>query len=148
MKKTAALLLAVLLALAAGLALGESGGDALPAWPELESVKALSADDIEQIERIAYTEGGAERVVLTDRTAVSGVHALCCVLALGEETDIGVADDGLTLTFTTAEGSPALNFEGGYAVIGSKRYEVENLNLLKAYLKIVTEGESVNDERK
>lgn len=114
------------------------------AWPELESVKALSADDIEQIERITYTEGGAERVVLTDRTAVSGVHALCCVLALGEETDIGVADDGLTLTFVTAEGSPALRFEGNYAVIGSKRYEVENLNLLKTYLKTVTEGQPVS----
>ena len=37
-------------------------------WPELDAVKALSADSIEQIEWIAYTEGGAQRTVITDRT--------------------------------------------------------------------------------
>ena len=40
-------------------------------WPELDAVKVLSADSIEQIEWIAYTEGGAQRIVITDRTAVS-----------------------------------------------------------------------------
>ena len=114
------------------------------AWPELDAIKALSADSVEQIELITYTEGGAQRTVITDRTAVSGIHALCCVLALGDETDIGAADDGLTLTFVTAEGSAALRFEGGYAVIGRKRYETENLNLLETYLKTVTEGQTLS----
>ena len=58
-------------------------------WPELDAVKVLSADSIEQIEWIAYTEGGAQRTVITDRTAVSDVHARCCVLSLDDETDIG-----------------------------------------------------------
>lgn len=114
------------------------------AWPELDAVKALSADSVEQIEMITYTEGGAQRTVITDRTAVSDIHALCCVLALGDETNIGVADDGLTLTFVTAEGSAALRFEGGYAVIGRKRYETENLNLLETYLKTVAEGQTLS----
>ena len=90
-------------------------------WPELDAVKVLSADSIEQIEWIAYTEGGAQRTVITDRTAVSGVHARCCVLSLGDETDIGVADDGLTLTFVTA-------------------------NLLETYLKTVTEGQALSSD--
>lgn len=115
-------------------------------WPELDAVKALSADSIEQIEWIAYTEGGAQRTVITDRTAVSDVHARCCVLSLGDETDIGVADDGLTLTFVTAEGSTVLRFEGSYAVIGKKRYETENQNLLETYLKTVTEGQALSSD--
>ena len=115
-------------------------------WPELDAVKALSADSIEQIEWTAYTEGGEQRTVITDRTAVSGVHARCCVLSLGDETDIGVADDGLTLTFVTAEGSTALRFEGSYAVIGKKRYATENLNLLETYLKTVTEGQALSSD--
>ena len=115
-------------------------------WPELDAVKALSADSIEQIEWIAYTEGGTQRTVITDRTAVSGVHARCCVLSLGDETDIGVADDGLTLTFVTAEGSTALRFEDSYVVIGKKRYETENLNLLETYLKTVTEGQALSSD--
>ena len=153
MKKTVLALLLALLALAALPAAGISnvvvGNTAKPtetaqaaAWPELDAVKALSAEAVEQIEMITYTEGGAQRTVITDRTAVSDIHALCCVLALGDETNIGVADDGLTLTFVTAEGSAALRFEGGYAVIGKKRYETENLNLLETYLKTVAEGYS------
>ena len=39
-------------------------------WPELDAVKALPADSIEQIEWIAYTEGGAQRTVITDRTCL------------------------------------------------------------------------------
>ena len=168
MKKSVWIILFVLLAFVALPALAVTDGellsveivesampDALPAagisgvvveWPELDAVKVLSADSIEQIEWIAYTEGGAQRTVITDRTAVSGVHARCCVLSLGDETDIGVADDGLTLTFVTAEGSTALRFEGSYAVIGKKRYETENLNLLETYLKTVTEGQALSSD--
>lgn len=135
-----------------GVVVGNAGGSrpgeerTSSEWPELDAVKALSADSIEQIEWIAYTEGGAQRTVITDRTAVSGVHARCCVLSLGDETDIGVADDGLTLTFVTAEGSTALRFEGSYVVIGKKRYETENLNLLETYLKTVTEGQALSSD--
>ena len=129
-----------------GVVVGNAAEPTSSEWPELDAVKALSADSIEQIEWIAYTEGGAQRTVITDRTAVSGVHARCCVLSLGDETDIGVADDGLTLTFVTAEGSTALRFEGSYAVIGKKRYETENLNLLETYLKTVTEGQALSSD--
>lgn len=130
-----------------GVVVGNAGEERTSSeWPELDAVKVLSADSIEQIEWIAYTEGGAQRTVITDRTAVSGVHARCCVLSLGDETDIGVADDGLTLTFVTAEGSTALRFEGSYAVIGKKRYETENLNLLETYLKTVTEGQALSSD--
>ena len=48
---------------------------------------------------------------------------------------------GLTLTFVTAEGSAALRFEGGYAVVDGKRYAVEHLNGLQTYLKAVIEDE-------
>ena len=78
-----------------------------------------------------YTEGGAGRFVFTDSAAIAEIHALCCALSLGAETNIGVADDGLTLAFVTAEGETALCFEGRYAVVGEKSYETEQLGALK-----------------
>ena len=39
-----------------------------------------------------------------------------------------------------------LRFEGSYAVIGKKRYETENLNLLETYLKTVTEGQALSSD--
>ena len=136
MKKFAVLLLTALLALAAGAATAEKEKPAaLPsaegAWPELESVRALLDDDIQRIEIATYTEGG----VFTDSAAIAEIHALCCALSLGEETNIGVADDGLTLAFVTAEGETALRFEGRYAVVGEKRYETEQLGALKKDLR-------------
>ena len=135
MKKSVWIILFVLLAFAALPALAVTDGELL----SVEIVESAMPD--------AYTEGGAQRTVITDRTAVSGVYARCCVLSLGDETDIGVADDGLTLTFVTAEGSTALRFEGSYAVIGKKRCETENLNLLETYLKTVTEGQALSSDK-
>ena len=103
--------------------------------PELESVRALLDDDIQRIEIATYTEGGAGRFVFTDSAAIAEIHALCCALSLGAETNIGVADDGLTLAFVTAEGETALRFEGRYAVVGEKRYETEQLGALKKDLR-------------
>ena len=135
MKKIAVLLLTALLALAAGAATAEKEKPAaLPsaeaAWPELESVRALLDDDIQRIEIATYTEGGAGRFVFTDSAAIAEIHALCCALS-----NIGVADDGLTLAFVTAEGETALRFEGRYAVVGEKRYETEQLGALKKDLR-------------
>ena len=139
MKKFAVLLLTALLALTAGAATAEKEKPAaLPAegaWPELESVRALLDDDIQKIEIATYTEGGAGRFVFTDSAAIAEIHALCCALSLGAETNIGVADDGLTLAFVTAEGETALHFEGRYAVVGEKRYETEQLGALKKDLR-------------
>ena len=73
--------------------------------------------------------------VFTDSAAIAEIHALCCALSLGAETNIGVADDGLTLAFVTAEGETALRFEGRYAVVGEKRYETEQLGALKKDLR-------------
>ena len=140
MKKITVLLLTALLALAAGAATAENEKPAASpsaegAWPELESVRALSDDDIQEIEIATYTEGGAGRFVFTDSAAIAEIHALCCALSLGAETNIGVADDGLTLAFVTAEGETALRFEGRYAVVGEKRYETEQLGALKKDLR-------------
>ena len=139
MKKIVALLLTALLALAAGAATAENEKAALPsaeaAWPELESVRALLDGDIQRIEVSTYTEGGVGRFVFTDSAAIAEIHALCCALSLGGETNIGVADDGLTIEFVTAEGETALRFEGGYAVVGEKRYETEQLGALKKDLR-------------
>ena len=81
MKKFAVLLLTALLALPAGAATAENEKpDALPsaegAWPELESVRALSDDDIQEIEIATYTEGGAGRFVFTDSAAIALLRAV------------------------------------------------------------------------
>ena len=97
--------------------------------------RALLDDDIQRIEIATYTEGGAGRFAFTDSAAIAEIHALCCALSLGAETNIGVADDGLTLAFVTAEGETALRFEGRYAVVGEKHYETEQLGALKKDLR-------------
>ena len=110
-------------------------------WPELDDVKRFPADAIQQVEVIFSTEGGAQRFVFTDSAIVADLQTFCKELALGNETDIGVADDGLTLTFSTVWESATLRFEGGYAVVDGKRYAVEHLNGLQTYLKAVIEDE-------
>ena len=54
---------------------------------------------------------------------------------ISDNIRLGVADDGLTLAFVTAEGETALRFEGRYAVVGEKRYETEQLGALKKDLR-------------
>ena len=111
-------------------------------WPELDDVKRFPTDAIQQVEVIFSTEGGAQRFVFTDSAIVADLQTFCKELALGNETDIGVADDGLTLTFSTVWESATLRFEGGYAVVEGKRYIAEHLNGLKTYLKTVIERET------
>lgn len=111
-------------------------------WPELDDVKRFPADALAQVEVIFSTEGGAQRFVFTDSAIMADLQMFCKELSLGDETDIGVADDGLTLTFSTVWESAALRFEGGYAVVEGKRYIAEHLSWLKTYLKTVIERET------
>lgn len=120
---------------------GAGSADESSAWPALDDVKRFPADAIQQVEVIFSTEGGAQRFVFTDSAIIADLQMFCGELALGDETDIGVADDGLTLTFSTVWESAALCFEGDYAVVEGRRYAVEHLNWLKTYLKAVTESE-------
>ena len=73
---------------------------------------------------------------------MTDLQMFCKELSLGDETNLGVADDGLTLTFSTVLESATLRFEGGYAVVEGKRYIAEHLNGLKTYLKTVIERET------
>lgn len=156
MKKITLLLMGALLALAVRpvlaetnekpltlveLGAGADSTDESSAWPALDDVKSFPADAIQQVEVIFSTEGGAQRFVFTDSAIIADLQMFCGELALGDETDIGVADDGLTLTFSTVWESATFCFEGDYAVIEDRRYAVEHLNWLKTYLKAVTESE-------
>ena len=139
MKKIAVLLLTALLALAAGAATAEKEKPAaLPSAGRVagagERPGAFGRRYSENRGSHLY-RGGAGRFVFTDSAAIAEIHALCCALSLGAETNIGVADDGLTLAFVTAEGETALRFEGRYAVVGEKRYETEQLGALKKDLR-------------
>ena len=109
-------------------------------WPEYDSIVNEPASAITSIQFSFSTEGGVQEATITDAKTIEGVCALIQVLSITGESDMGVLDDGLTVAVNTADGTQTLNFEGGVAVTSEgKRYEVENLNLLKGYLQTLME---------
>lgn len=105
-------------------------------WPAYESIVNMPASAITSIQFSFSTEGGVQEATITDAKTIEGVCALIQVLSITGESDMGVLDDGLTVAVNTADGTQTLNFEGSIAVTSEgKRYEVENLNLLKGYLQ-------------
>ena len=109
-------------------------------WPAYESIVNEPASAITSIQFSFSTEGGVQEATITDAKTIEGVCALIQVLSITGESDMGVLDDGLTVAVNTADGTQTLNFEGSIAVTSEgKRYEVENLNLLKGYLQTFME---------
>ena len=109
-------------------------------WPVYESIVNMPASAITSIQFSFSTEGGVQEATITDAKTIEGVCALIQVLSITGESDMGVLDDGLTVAVNTADGTQTLNFEGSIAVTSEgKRYEVENLNLLKGYLQTLME---------
>lgn len=109
-------------------------------WPAYESIVNEPASAITSIQFSFSTEGGVQEATITDAKTIEGVCALIQVLSITGESDMGVLDDGLTVAVNTADGTQTLNFEGSIAVTSEgKRYEVENLNLLKGYLQTLME---------
>ena len=109
-------------------------------WPEYESIVNMPASAITSIQFSFSTEGGVQEATVTDSKTIEGICALIQVLSITGESDMGVLDDGLTVAVNTADGTQTLNFEGSIAVTSEgKRYEVENLNLLKGYLQTLME---------
>ena len=109
-------------------------------WPEYESIANEPASAITSIQFSFSTEGGVQEATVTDSKTIEGICALIQVLSITGESDMGVLDDGLTVAVNTADGTQTLNFEGSIAVTSDgKRYEVENLNLLKGYLQTLME---------
>ena len=109
-------------------------------WPEYESIVNMPASAITSIQFSFSTEGGVQEATVTDSKTIEGICALIQVLSVTAETDTGVLDDGLTIAVNTTDGTQTLNFEGSIAVTSEgKRYEVENLSLLKGYLQTLME---------
>lgn len=109
-------------------------------WPAYESIVNEPASAIKSIQFSFSTEGGVQEATITDAKTIEGVCALIQVLSITGESDMGVLDDGLTVAVNTADGTQTLNFEGSIAVTSEgKRYEVENLSLLKGYLQTLME---------
>ena len=109
-------------------------------WPEYDSIVNMPASAITSIQFSFSTEGGVQEATITDAKTIEGVCALIQVLSITGESDMGVLDDGLTVAFNTADGTQTLNFEGSIAVTSEgKRYELENLNLLRGYLQTLME---------
>ena len=109
-------------------------------WPAYESIVNMPASAITSIQFSFSTEAGVQEATITDAKTIEGVCALIQVLSITGESDMGVLDDGLTVAVNTADGTQTLNFEGSIAVTSKgKRYEVENLNLLKGYLQTLME---------
>lgn len=111
-------------------------------WPEYDSIVNMPASAITSIQFSFSTEGGVQEATITDSKTIGGICALIQVLSITVETDTGVLDDGLTVAVNTADGTQTLNFEGGVAITSEgKRYDVENLSLLKRYLRTLTEAQ-------
>lgn len=141
MKKTFAALLVLFLlpVLLCGSAFAQSD---TVLWPELETISKLSAAEIQSIHFVFLTEGGAADASVKDTKTIENICALLQTLSLGETSSMGVLDDGLMLTVSTVWEDLTLNFEGSIAVTSEgKRYDVENLSLLKRYLRTLTEAQ-------
>ena len=109
-------------------------------WPEYDSIVNMPASAITSIQFSFSTEGGAQEATITDAKTIEGISALIQVLSITGESDMGVLDDGLTVAVNTASETLTLKFEGNIVVTSDgKRYEVENLNLLKGYLQTLLE---------
>ena len=109
-------------------------------WPEYESIVNEPVSAIMSIHFSFSTEGGVQEAAVTDSTAIEEICALIQGLSVVGESEMGVLDDGLTVAINTATETLTLNFEGNIAVTSEgKRYEVENLNLLKGYLRTIME---------
>ena len=109
-------------------------------WPEYESIANEPASAITSIQFSFSTEGGVQEATVTDSKTIEGICALIQVLSITGESDMGVLDDGLIVAVNTASERLTLKFEGNIAVTSDgKRYEVENLNLLKGYLQTLME---------
>jgi hypothetical protein len=109
-------------------------------WPAYESIVNMPASAITSIQFSFSTEAGVQEATITDAKTIEGVCALIQVLSITGESDMGVLDEGLTVAVNTADGTQTLNFEGGVAVTSEgKRYEVENMSLLKGYLQTLME---------
>ena len=109
-------------------------------WPEYESIANEPASAITSIQFSFSTEGGVQEATITDSKTIEGICALIQVLSITGESDMGVLDDGLIVAVNTASERLTLKFEGNIAVTSDgKRYEVENLNLLKGYLQTLME---------
>ena len=109
-------------------------------WPAYESIVNEPASAITSIQFSFSTEGGVQEATVTDSKTIEGISALIQVLSITGESNMGVLDDGLTIAVNTASETLTLKFEGNIAVTSEgKRYEVENLNLLKGYLQTLME---------
>ena len=109
-------------------------------WPAYESIVNEPASAITSIQFSFSTEGGVQEATVTDSKTIEGICALIQMLSIVKESDMGVLDDGLTVAVNTTDGTQTLNFEGSIAVTSEgKRYEVENLSLLKGYLQTLME---------
>ena len=109
-------------------------------WPEYDSIVNEPASAITSIQFSFSTEGGVQEATVTDSKTIEGICALIQMLSIVKESDMGVLDDGLTVAVNTTDGTQTLNFEGSIAVTSEgKRYEEENLSLLKGYLQTLME---------
>ena len=107
------------------------------ATPEfLEEVQKTSPEDITCIRVTFYTEGGADSREITDGERIKEIYPLLCDLSLGEETQLGVLDDGMSLEVEMGEEKYNYYFEGNILVMDNDiRYEVNNMGPLVKCLK-------------
>lgn len=107
------------------------------AAPEfLEAVQKASPEAITCIRVTFYTEGGADSREITDGERIKEIYPLLCDLSLGEETQLGVLDDGMSLEVEMGEEKYNYYFEGNILVMDNDiRYEVNNMGPLVKCLK-------------
>ena len=102
----------------------------------LEEIRKTSPEAITCIRITFYTEGGADSRDITDGERIKEIYPLLCDLSLGEETQLGVLDDGMSLEVEMGEEKYNYYFEGNILVMDNDiRYEVNNMGSLVKCLK-------------
>jgi hypothetical protein len=124
-----------------------SSGDAEngASWPAMENLKAVSAEDINEVSYTRSTEGGSISNTVTDPTGIEDIYLRLKDVSIESETDEGAEDDGLSLKVKTEDKTFGFEFEGDVLILeDGSRYKVDNLDSLKRYIDGLDAG---NDEQ-
>ena len=131
--KALALGLAIIMVLAASCA---NKAETAAMWPAMESLSAVSMEDISEIDYTIGSVAGVTGGKITDTSQIEDVTLRLKNLVILSETNEGVTDSDLVVTVKTTSKNISFVFEGRILVLeDGARYDIEGMDLLKSYLE-------------
>ena len=109
-------------------------------WENMEELNRSLNGDVLSVNYSIYSEGGAKEGMISDSDVMRKICEMLTEVQLKEETDVAVTDSDMFISVNLGSKELTFHFEGDILVLDNgKRYEVENIDKLKAYLLEVTD---------